>query len=203
MYSQFSEQAKNCVKDAQRIAASLYQGYIGTEHLLAALAKDSSGLPYRVLQTNGVEYTKLMEMIGDSISFGGKVELREKYYFSPRARRVIDEAHRLADRFGADRTQTGHLLLALIKEGENVAVRLLGTLGVNLPQVYAQTLRGMGLDGELYKTDLAPKGRSKEIRYFAPTWARSERLTVDILIQAYLKGTVIYMDSALMGRYFI
>ena len=87
MYSQFSEQAKNCVKDAQRIAASLYQGYIGTEHLLAALAKDSSGLPYRVLQTNGVEYTKLMEMIGDSISFGGKVELREKYYFSPRARR--------------------------------------------------------------------------------------------------------------------
>ena len=161
MYSQFSEQAKNCVKDAQRIAASLYQGYIGTEHLLAALAKDSSGLPYRVLQTNGVEYTKLMEMIGDSISFGGKVELREKYYFSPRARRVIDEAHRLADRFGADRTQTGHLLLALIKEGENVAVRLLGTLGVNLPQVYAQTLRGMGLDGELYKTDLAPKGRSK------------------------------------------
>ena len=74
---------------------------------------------------------------------------------------MIDEAHRLADRFGADRTQPGHLLLALIKEGENVAVRLLGTLGVNLPQLYAQTLRGMGLDGELYKTDLAPKAKSK------------------------------------------
>ncbi|MGN0425328.1 MAG: ATP-dependent Clp protease ATP-binding subunit [Acetatifactor sp.] len=161
MYSQFSEQAKSCIKDAQRIAASLYQGYIGTEHLLAALSKDSSGLPCRVLQANGVEYSKLIDMIGDSISFGGKVELREKYYFSPRARRVMDEAHRLADRFGADRTETGHLLLALIKEGENVAVRLLGTLGVSLPQVYAQTLQGMGLDGELYKTDLAPKGRSK------------------------------------------
>ena len=83
--------------------------------------------------------------------------------YSPRAMKVLEEAHRQAERFETGCTGTEHILLALVKEGENVAVRLLNTMGISLQKVYVDTLIAMGQDGALYKEDLAKKqgGRKK------------------------------------------
>jgi ATP-dependent Clp protease ATP-binding subunit ClpC len=102
-----------------------------------------------------------MEMIRDLIAFENGVAVKDKEGYSPRAARILEEAHRQAARFGQKQTGTEHLLLALIKEGENVAVRLLNTLGANVQKIYVDTLIAIGQDGNLYKEDLGKKGDRK------------------------------------------
>ena len=114
-----------------------------------------------VLADNGVEVDQVMEMIRDLIAFENGVAVKDKEGYSPRAARILEEAHRQAARFGQKQTGTEHLLLALIKEGENVAVRLLNTLGANVQKIYVDTLIAIGQDGNLYKEDLGKKGDRK------------------------------------------
>ena len=146
---------------ASRCAASLKQGYVGTEHILMGLLKEPAGVAHRVLTDNNVDADQILDMIKELIAFEGGVGLKEREGYSPRAIRILDEAHRQAARFGQRETGTEHILLAIIKEGENVAVRLLNTIGINVQKVYADTLIAMGQDGGLYKEDLARKGPGK------------------------------------------
>ncbi len=157
MQSQFTDSAKSALAQAGRCARNLKQGYIGTEHILVGLLKEQNGVASKVLAENGVELSKVMEIIKESIAFEKGVELKEREGYSPRAVRVLEEAHRQAERFGQKSTGTEHILLALIKEGENVAVRLLNTLNINIQKVYVDTLLAIGQDGNLYKEDLGKR----------------------------------------------
>ena len=161
MQSQFTDKAQNALTLAGKCARSLKQGYIGTEHILIGLLKEGTGVAAKVLTDNGVETEAVMEMIRDLIAFENGVAVKDREGYSPRAARILEEAHRQAARFGQKQTGTEHLLLALIKEGENVAVRLLNTLGVNVQKIYVDTLIAIGQDGSLYKEDLGKKGERK------------------------------------------
>lgn len=157
MQSQFTDKAQNALAQAGRCARGLKQGYIGTEHILVGLLKEDTGVAAKVLADNGVEVDQVMEMIRDLIAFENGVAVKDKEGYSPRAARILEEAHRQAARFGQKQTGTEHLLLALIKEGENVAVRLLNTLGANVQKIYVDTLIAIGQDGNLYKEDLGKR----------------------------------------------
>ena len=161
MQSQFTDKAQNALAQASRCERGLKQGYIGTEHILVGLLKEDTGVAAKVLADNGVEVDQVMEMIRDLIAFENGVAVKDKEGYSPRAARILEEAHRQAARFGQKQTGTEHLLLALIKEGENVAVRLLNTLGANVQKIYVDTLIAIGQDGNLYKEDLGKKGDRK------------------------------------------
>lgn len=161
MQSQFTDKAQNALAQASRCARSLKQGYIGTEHILVGLLKEDTGVAAKVLADNGVETGQVMDMIRDLIAFENGVAVKDREGYSPRAARILEEAHRQAARFGQKQTGTEHLLLALIKEGENVAVRLLNTLGANVQKIYVDTLIAIGQDGNLYKEDLGKKGDRK------------------------------------------
>ncbi len=161
MQSQFTDKAQNALAQAGRCARSLKQGYIGTEHILVGLLKEETGVAAKVLADNGVETEAVMEMIRDLIAFKNGVAVKDREGYSPRAARILEEAHRQAARFGQKQTGTEHILLALIKEGENVAVRLLNTLGANVQKIYVDTLLAIGQDGNLYKEDLGKKGERK------------------------------------------
>lgn len=162
MQSQFTNKAREALLQAQKCARSLKQGYVGTEHILVGLLKEESGVAARVLADNGVEVKQVMEMIRDLIAFDGGVMVKEREGYSPRARKVLEEAHRQAERFGQKATGTEHILMALIKEGENVAVRLLNTIGTSVQKVYAELLAAIGQDSNLYKEDLGRRqGKSR------------------------------------------
>ena len=161
MQSQFTDKAQNALAQASRCARSLKQGYIGTEHILVGLLKEDTGVAAKVLADNGVETGQFMDMIRDLIAFENGVAVKDREGYSPRAARILEEAHSQAARFGQKQTGTEHLLLALIKEGENVAVRLLNTLGANVQKIYVDTLIAIGQDGNLYKEDLGKKGDRK------------------------------------------
>ena len=87
----------------------------------------------------------------------GETAVKERGMYSPRARRVLEEAYVQAERFGADSAGTEHLLLALLKDPDNAAVRLLNTLGISVQKVYVDTLVVMGADPAICKEDLRNK----------------------------------------------
>ncbi len=157
----FTDKAKTALLLAEKTASRMRTGYVGTEHILVGLLKENTGVAARVLKGNGADEEKIMDMIRELIMPEAAVAVKEKEGYSPRARKVLDESHRQADRFGAEATGTEHILLALLKEGENVAVRLLNTIGMSVQRIYADTLIAMGEDGSLYKEDLGKKQNRK------------------------------------------
>ncbi len=161
MQSQFTDKAQEALSLAARCAKSLKQGYVGTEHILVGLLKEQSGVAHKVLTDNGVELSAVLDMIQELIAFDNGTPVREREGYSPRAKKILEEAHRQSARFGQKETGTEHLLMALIKEGENVAVRLLNTLGANVQKIYSDILIAIGQDGNLYKEDLGRKAPGK------------------------------------------
>ena len=159
MQSQFTEKAGRALALAGQAARRLRQGYVGTEHILIGLLKEGTGVAAKVLTENGVEEEKVLAMIREQIALQGSVALKEREGYTPRAEKVLEEAHKQAERFGAGRTGTEHILLALIKEGENIAVRLLNTMGISTQKLYVDALVAIGQDASLYKEDLG-KGKS-------------------------------------------
>lgn len=162
MHLEFTDKAKAALLLAERAAKSLRQGYVGTEHLLVGLMRERTGVAAKVLYENGVDEVQVMDMIKDLIAVESSVLIKDKESYSPRARKVLDEAVIQAERFQSGKIGTEHILLALIKEGENVAVRLLNTLGVSTQKIYVDVLIAIGADGGLYKEDLAKSKQGKK-----------------------------------------
>lgn len=166
MQSNYTEKAKAALLLAKKEAKKFNQNYVGTEHILIGLLKENTATAAKVLQDNGVDYPKIKELMEDLIAPGIKVALKEKDGYSPKAAAVLEEAAVQAERFGYDKIGTEHILLALIKDSDNVAIRLLNTLGVSTQRIYIDVLIAMGEDGNLYKVDLAKnknKGKQKTI----------------------------------------
>ncbi len=151
----FTSNAKAALMIAEKAAKRMRQGYVGCEHILLGLVEESGGTAGSVLQENGVDAAKIRDMIRDMIAFDTSVLLDNKEKYSPRALTILEDAHEMAERFKNTQTGTEHILLALLKEGENVAVRLINTIGVSVQKLYVDTLIAMGEDGTLYKEDLA------------------------------------------------
>ena len=158
MQTQFTQKARQVLKIAEKYAKKLKGGYIGTEHILLGLIKEGSGVAARVLLDNGVVADKVEEMIRELIAPDSDVLIREREDFSPRVLKVLDEAKVQALRFGHELIGSEHILLALIKEAENVAVRLLNTLGISTQKIYVDILVSMGADASLYKEDMMRRG---------------------------------------------
>lgn len=153
MQRQYTEKAKRAIELAKKSAKRLKHSYIGSEHILIGLLEEDSSVGAKVLEANGVEEDALLELIEQLIVPEGNVGLMDKEGFTPRAERVLEAANREAERFKADKIGTEHLLIAMIKEPDSVATKLLITLGINLQKVYVDTLAAMGQEVNLYRED--------------------------------------------------
>lgn len=152
MQTAYTAKAKKAIDIATRISKSLHHSYIGTEHLLLGLLKEGTGVASQVLADNGVEYDKVLELIEELIAPGNAVAVLEDG-LSPRAAHVLEVSKAEAARFHSEKIGTEHLLIAMIKETECVASRLLNTLSVNVQKMYVDTLIAMGEDVSQYKDE--------------------------------------------------
>ncbi len=153
MQRQYTDKAKKAIELAKRSAKRLKHSYIGSEHILIGLLEEGSAVGARVLEANGVDEDALLELMEQLIVPEGNVGLLDKEGFTPRAEKVLEAANREAERFKADKIGTEHLLIAMIKEADSVATKLLITLGINLQKVYVDTLAAMGQEVNLYRED--------------------------------------------------
>ncbi len=156
---QFTDKAQAALGLAAKVARNLHQSYIGSEHILVGLLKEKTGVAAKVLAENGVSEVQLIDMIKDLIAPEGNVAMKERDGYSPRAQRILEDSDKQAAKYRNDAIGTEHILLALLLEGENVGLRLLNTLGVNVQKLYMDTLIAMGEDINAHKDDLS-KGKN-------------------------------------------
>lgn len=163
MQTSYTAKAKKAIDIASRMSKSLHHNYIGTEHILLGLLKENTGVAAQILRDNGVELDKVLNLIEELIAPAQTVALQEPEGYSPRATRVLEGAAKEATRFRSEKIGTEHILLAMVKETECVAARLLNTLSVNIQKMYVDTLIAMGEDASLYKEDFqnGKPGRKK------------------------------------------
>jgi ATP-dependent Clp protease ATP-binding subunit ClpC len=152
MYDKFTDNAKNAINLAREVAYRLSHNYIGTEHLLIGLM-EVEGVASRILEENGVTVDKVLELVNQLIAPNNGVEMMDGGTFTPRSKRILDQSYKEAAKFKAPLVGTEHILIALIKESDCIAVRLLNTLGVNVQKVYIDILTASGVDVSVAKNE--------------------------------------------------
>ncbi|MCR4990117.1 MAG: ATP-dependent Clp protease ATP-binding subunit [Lachnospiraceae bacterium] len=156
----FTQNAKDVLVNAAKCAAKFSSGYVGTEHILVGMLEEPFGVAGRVLSDNGVTADRIYDMIQELIAPESGISVKEREGYSPRAQELIDTSIEQARRFNSEKVGTEHMLLSLILIGDNIALRLLNTLGVSIHKLYLDTLIAMGEDPSLFKQDLAKKVQS-------------------------------------------
>lgn len=164
MHKKYTPQAGKVLELAARLSKKLQHNYVGTEHILAGLLQEGTGVAANVLTDNHLEEKKLLELIEELIAPGEGTALLDGDGYSPRTQKVLDTAEKEAGHFNSSETGTEHLLLAIIKENESAAVRLLNTMGINLQKLYIDLLVAMGEEGSFSREELkSAKGRKRSL----------------------------------------
>ena len=140
MFERFTDRARNVVVLAQQEARLLKHNYIGTEHILLGLARESDGLAAKALDALGIGLEAVREQV---VEFTGRGQKSPSGHipFTPRAKKVLELSLREALQFGHNYIGTEHILLGLIREGEGVAAQVLVTLGGDLSAIRQQVIR--------------------------------------------------------------
>ncbi len=140
-FEKFSERARRVLSLSQEEALRFNHNYIGTEHILLGLVRETEGVAARVLSNLGIELSKVRSAVEFIIGRGEKPVSGENIGLTPRAKRVIELAVDEARRMSHHYIGTEHLLIGLMREGEGVAAGVLESLGVTLDKVRAETQR--------------------------------------------------------------
>ena len=157
----YTDKAKKALNYANRLSRSSGCNYVGTEHILAGLLKEGTGVAAEVLTANNVELEALLKLIDELVAAGEEVTVADRDGYSPRTQMVLDRAREMADRFDSERIGTEHLLLAIIKEGDCAASRLLNTMGANPQKLFVDILAAMGEGPAQYREEIQ-RGRNEE-----------------------------------------
>ena len=137
-FEKFTERARRVLSLAQEEAQRFNHNYIGTEHILLGLVRETDGVAARVLSNLGVELQKVRVAVEFIIGRGERTTPGE-IGLTPRAKKVIELAVDEARRLNHNHIGTEHLLIGLMREGEGVAAGVLESLGINLDKVRGET----------------------------------------------------------------
>ena len=131
MSDRFTQKAENALNRSVKTAENLGHTYIGTEHLLLALAEDDLSCAALILKKNDVDKEKILSFIKEYSGIGVKSTLSSKD-LTPRARRILEGSYNNAMQYGDGTIGTEHILLSLIEERDSVAIKLLKNMRADL-----------------------------------------------------------------------
>ncbi len=145
MIYKFTSRAEKALELANDLAMELGHNYIGTEHLLYGLAKEGTGVASKVIEMQDVTPEQIKEEIEVLIGVGSETDV-ETVGFTPRTKRVIENAFREARKLGTEYIGTEHLLIGIMREGDSVAVRVMMNLNINPQRLYTEILKVINED---------------------------------------------------------
>ena len=160
MFFEFTKKANEAIEHAKKIADRMGQSSVGSEHLLIGLLQAEGGLASEVLRGEGVKAEDLVNLT-EQMMGSEDVALMEPGDYTPRARRVLNQAEKEAKRFESKKIGTEHILIAILKEKDSVADRFLLTLGVNPKKVYFDMIAAMGFDAYAAAREDFPQNRGE------------------------------------------
>ena len=158
-FGRFTERAQKALLYAQEEARNIGHNYVGTEHLLLGLLREESGAAAKVLADLGMEIDKMREYIVRLVG-KGNYNFSEGFGYTPRTKRVMELSFYEARNLGHNYVGTEHLLLALIREGEGVAARIMKDAGVDLEKVRALVMKILQEEGTETHQGGSPSGKS-------------------------------------------
>ena len=134
MIYKFTNRAKKVIEIANDKSIELGHNYIGTEHILYGLVKEGEGVASKVLTNKGITPEKVLKEIQEMLGNGKQIQ--ESLGFTPRSKRILENAFIEARRIGYNYIGTEHLLLAILKEEDSIATKIILELNVEIPQIY-------------------------------------------------------------------
>lgn len=158
----YTRQANEVLRIAERTAKEMNHPYIGTEHLLIGLRQVYTGVAGQVLDANGVEEEKILKVMEELVSPVGNVSLAHRPEVSPRLAYILEDSKAEAMRFRSEEIGTEHLLMALLRDVDCVACRILLTLNINMQKVYQEILEVLGVDPKEYQEELAQEAGRRD-----------------------------------------
>lgn len=177
----YSKETELVLKEANKVARKLGQNFVGSEHMILALASVSDTTAYSILNNNGLDIAKVAHALKFILEPGGTVT-REKDKYTETARQILEDAQAEAARLSSDEVGTEHLLLAILKIQSCVAVRLMQIEKINIQKVYIDILMTCGMDANVAKKEYASvKKKKAKLGVSTPTLDKYSR---DITMEA-------------------
>ena len=158
MQNQYTKQALSAIRFAASEAKRLKHPYIGTEHLLLGLRKEYTGVAGQVLAQHGVDEEKILKLM-DKLVVPSEGESRKKQpEESPRLRCILEDGIAEAGHFHMRQVGTEHLLMAMIRDVDCVAARILITMNINLQKLFQDILAAAGMDPKVSRGNASRNG---------------------------------------------
>ncbi len=146
MFDKFTDKAQNALNYALASARELGHSFIGSEHLLLGLLREGSGVAAKVLAKNGATAERVAERVVE-VNGRGAPSAVTPADMTPRTKKIIELSLMEARNLGHSYIGTEHLLMAILKEGESVALRILTELGIEPIKLYQEIVNSVGRDG--------------------------------------------------------
>lgn len=140
MTYKFTGSSQNVIEIANQIAIQLGHKYLGTEHILYGLSKEENGLASKVLQTQEITSQKILNKIQELIG-QDENKANATLGFTPRTKRVIENAYKEAKKLGTDYIGTEHLLIGIMREGDSIATRIMMELDVDPTKLFNEIVK--------------------------------------------------------------
>ena len=139
MTYKFTNRAKKAIEFANELAVELGHNYIGTEHILYGLSKEGKGVASKVLENQDITPDNIIDKIVELV--GQETPISETLGFTPRSKKIIENAFIEARKLGYNYIGTEHLLIGILREGDIVATRILLDLNTNIPKLYNEIIK--------------------------------------------------------------
>ena len=144
---EYTESAKNILNLAIIQAKNLGHSYVGTEHILLAFTIDKTTPASKVLLTNGIEELTIRKMIDQYVESNTNVAIEGNNGYSPSAKRILKNAENEAIANNADKIGTEHILIAILKDKDCIAIGILNTIkGSNVRKIYLDLVNMVGIN---------------------------------------------------------
>lgn len=148
LFSNFTEKARISLSEAHAAASELGHNYIGSEHLLAGLIREGSGVAAKVLENYGIRTEPLMEKIIECVGAGEPIEDGRELPLTPRTKRILEMSASEARRLNHKYIGTEHILMAIARDGSGVAAKILARAGINMQMLYTDIINALDRDSE-------------------------------------------------------
>ncbi len=160
MMERFTEKAQQAINRSKEIAGEIGHTYVGTEHLLLALLEQNEGVAATVLINQGITYKVIHDQIRDMIAQNMN-QVAEPEGFTPRVRKILEMSLKEAIYMNTNLIGTEHILIALLKEQDCMATRLIEVVGGSKQKIYNDILRTIGKESKSQKLKQGQAEESK------------------------------------------
>ena len=150
MIYKFTNRAKKALEKAEKIAEKMGHDYIGTEHILYGLIEEGNGIASKVLKNQNLQSSDVEEKIIELV--GKEEEILQTQGFTPRTKKVIENAFIEAKKSGYDYIGTEHLLIGILKEADSIAARIIIELNIEISKLYSEIIKIIN-NGEIVNSD--------------------------------------------------